>query len=358
MKCHEDFEEEFLERYEILDRLGRGRCGLVNKGYDKLKNSPVAIKRLFEILLSNNESERVYKEILMLEHFQGHANIISLQNIYKSRNDKDVILVYEYMEANLFNVIRGGILSEVHVKYISYQLLKALKYIHSAGVVHRNLKPSGVLMNSDCKIKIDDFYFAKPLKLDDNCFNEITDYVSTRWYRAPEILLGANFNKPADIWSIGCIIGEMLNGRTVFPGTCTLNQLNLIVQLCGKPSDEDVKDIEASLSSLIGNLGSIKPFNLKNWSNIFLTASQEAVDLLQKILVFNPKKRISVEEALEHSFFKEVRNVEEEVNCSKKLELEFSHEMKNEILEYKFKNLKDTVDTDDVKYVNLSDNLK
>jgi mitogen-activated protein kinase 15 len=355
MKCHEDFEEEFLDRYEILERLGRGRCGLVNKGYDKLKNSTVAVKRLFEILLSNNESERVYKEIRILEHFQGHPNIISLQNVFKSRNDKDVILVYEYMEANLFHVIRGNILSEIHVKFIAYQLLKALKYIHSADVVHRNLKPSGVLINSDCKIKIDDFYFAKPIKFDDDNFNDITDYVSTRWYRAPEILLGANFNKPADIWSVGCIIGEMLNGRTVFPGTCTLNQLNLIVQLCGKPSEEDVKDIEGSLSSLLGN---IKPINFKNWNNIFLTASEEAVDLLQKMLMFNPKKRITVDEALGHYFFKDVRNVEEEINCGKKLELEISDEMKKEILEYRDKNFKENGDTDDVKFITLSSTIK
>jgi mitogen-activated protein kinase 15 len=144
------------------------------------------------------------------------------------------------MEANLFNTIRGNILTEQHIKYITYQILKAIKYIHSADIIHRDLKPSHILMNNDSRIKIDDFSLA----IIENGTNEdykITDYTSTRWYRAPEILLNAySYDKSVDIWSIGCIIGEMLNGRTLFPGSCTINQIGLILELTGKPDDTDI----------------------------------------------------------------------------------------------------------------------
>lgn len=140
----------------------------------------------------------------------------------------------------------------IHKKYVVYQSLKALKYIHSADLIHRDLKPSNLLINSQCKIKVADFGLARSL-----CTQEedqstkyiikpfldpvLTEYVATRWYRAPEILLGSqHYTKAVDMWSIGCIVGEMVVGKAIFAGNSTLNQLEKIIELIGRPKPEDL----------------------------------------------------------------------------------------------------------------------
>jgi mitogen-activated protein kinase 15 len=191
--------------------------------------------------MNKYDSERIYREILLFEHFQDHPNIIKLLNVIQGENDRDIYLILEYMEANLFNVIRANILSESHIKFITYQLLIALKYIHSADIMNRDLKPSHLLLNADGCLKLSDFALAKSMTLSDEASYKITDYNATRWYRAPEILLSANYyDKSIDLWSVGCILGEMISGKTVFPGNCTINQLDLIMQLTGRPSPDDI----------------------------------------------------------------------------------------------------------------------
>lgn len=122
-------------------------------------------------------------------------------------------------------VIRANILEPIHKKYIVYQVLKGLKYLHTGEVIHRDLKPSNLLINSECKVKVADFGLARSVaKPDDNTNPILTEYVATRWYRAPEILLGSQFySKAVDMWSLGCIVGEMIVGKAIFPGTSTLN---------------------------------------------------------------------------------------------------------------------------------------
>lgn len=135
-------------------------------------------------------------------------------------------MVFDFMETDLHAVIRAGILEEIHKKYIIYQILKAIKYIHSGDLIHRDLKPSNILLNSECLVKLADFGLARSVAIDENdgCDPILTEYVATRWYRAPEILLGSTkYTKAVDMWSIGCIIGEMVVGKAIFPGTSTLN---------------------------------------------------------------------------------------------------------------------------------------
>lgn len=334
MKSNDDIIQEVLDRYEIQQKIGRGRSGIVYKAYDKTLQLQVAIKRIYEVFKSKSDAERLLREIKLLEYFKRHPNICTLHNVIRSDKDADLYLVFDFLEANLFHVIRGKILSEQHIKLITYQILKAVKYMHSSDIINRNLKPNNILLNSDCKIKLDDFSLAQHINsLDD--INLITDYVATRWYRAPELLLGSiKVGKPADMWSIGCIFGEMLNGKTVFPGTCTLNQLNLIVSLIGFPSKEDINDIQGSLSGL---LESVKKSSAKNFNEFFLESSYDAIDLLSKLLQFNPLKRYTVDEALAHPFFSEFRVPEEEINYEGDhiLELEISEDTKKKIIDYK-----------------------
>lgn len=129
------------------------------------------------------------------------------------------------METDLHAVIRANILEDIHKQYIMYQLFKALKYMHTGEVLHRDIKPSNLLLNSECQVKLADFGLARSIaQTDPDAANPVlTDYVATRWYRAPEILLGSTrYTRGVDMWSCGCILGELLGGKPVFPGSSTM----------------------------------------------------------------------------------------------------------------------------------------
>lgn len=165
-------------------------------------------------------------------------------------------MIFDFMETDLHAVTRAGILEEIHKKYIVYQILKAMKFIHSGELVHRDLKPSNILLNSECLVKIGDFGLARSVAVNDDDTSPLimTEYVATRWYRAPEILLGSTkYTKAVDMWSIGCILGELIVGKAIFPGTSTLNQIERVLELLGKPKAEDIESIESQLSWSILN---------------------------------------------------------------------------------------------------------
>lgn len=135
-------------------------------------------------------------------------------------------MVFDFMDTDLHHVIRAGILEEIHKKYIVYQVLKCLKYMHYGELIHRDLKPSNILLNSECHVKVADFGLARSIacKEEDGGAPVLTEYVATRWYRAPEILLGSTkYSKAVDMWSVGCILGELIVGKAIFPGNSTLN---------------------------------------------------------------------------------------------------------------------------------------
>ena len=149
------------------------------------------------------------------------------------------------METDLYQLLRTQVLSNQHVCYFTYQILRGLKYIHSANVLHRDLKPSNLLLNSNCDLKICDFGLARVADPNHSHEGQLTEYVATRWYRAPEIMLNAKgYGKAIDVWSVGCILAEMLNNRPLFPGQHYLEQLNLIFVFLGSPSQEDLAEIK------------------------------------------------------------------------------------------------------------------
>jgi len=147
-------------------------------------------------------------------------------------------------------------------------------------------------------MKVADFGLARSLDTrDPDQTPLLTDYVATRWYRAPEILLGSNkYTKGVDMWSMGCIVGELLLGKPLFPGTSTLNQLDRVMEVTGRPSQEDVESINSPLAQTM--LESLPPTKPKKLRDMFPTASEEALDLLKNLLQFNPNKRLTAEQAL------------------------------------------------------------
>ena len=130
----------------------------------------------------------------------------------------------EFMDTDLHTVIRANICEEIHIQYITWQVLKALKYIHSTNIIHRDIKPSNILINQECRVKVADFGLARHLHESEHSATLLSDYVATRWYRAPEILLGSpRYDHSIDLWALGCIIAELYLGKPLFPGSSTLN---------------------------------------------------------------------------------------------------------------------------------------
>ena len=332
----EEIESHILKRYELIKKQGKGAYGVVYKAMDKKTKEIVALKKNFDAFQNVTDSKRTYREITLLQELNGHDNIIKLLNVIKAENEKDIYLIFEFMETDLHTVIRSNILEPIHKQFVMYQLLKALKFIHSAGIVHRDLKPSNVLINSDACIKVCDFGLARSVMSLTGKDIIMTDYVATRWYRAPEVLLGSTkYNSQADMWSVGCIFGELLNGKPMFPGTSTLN--NKILEITGKPNKEDILSIQSELAqNMLENINNIKQKNLKS---LFPKATAIELDLLGKLLQFNPNKRINVLEALEHPYVADFHEQysESEIACEKPIKLEINDKVKYTVKEYKQK---------------------
>jgi len=233
---------EVPTKYINLTPVGSGAYGQVCSAMDSESKSTdgnivkVAIKKIARPFQSAVHAKRTYRELRMLKHM-NHENIVGLVDCFTPvtsiDNFSDVYMVMPLMGADLNNIIKTQKLSDDHVQFLVYQIIRGMKYVHSAGIIHRDLKPSNIAVNEDCELKILDFGLARPTE------TEMTGYVATRWYRAPEIMLNwMHYNQTVDIWSVGCIMAEMLTGKTIFPGTDHIDQLTRILQLVGKPDDK------------------------------------------------------------------------------------------------------------------------
>mmetsp|Transcript_33707 Transcript_33707/g.38324 ORF Transcript_33707/g.38324 Transcript_33707/m.38324 type:complete len:358 (-) Transcript_33707:459-1532(-) len=334
----EEIESHVLKRYEILQKLGKGAYGIVWKAIEKRSRQIVALKKIFDAFQNATDAQRTFREIMFLQELNGHENIVRLLNVLRAENDRDIYLVFDYMETDLHAVIRANILEEIHKQYIIYQILKSLKYMHSGELLHRDLKPSNILLNSECLVKVADFGLARSVAYEDNGGTNpvLTDYVATRWYRAPEILLGSTqYTKGVDMWSLGCILGELLSGKPIFPGTSTLNQLDRVMEVTGRPSQEDIDAIQSSLAGTM--LESLPMAKSKPLRELFPTATDEALDLLRNLLQFNPTKRLTAEQALRHPYVAQFHNPEDEPVCNGIIRIPIDDNQKFSISEYREK---------------------
>ncbi|XP_066092367.1 mitogen-activated protein kinase 13 isoform X2 [Saccopteryx bilineata] len=218
-------------------------------------------------------------------------------------------LVMPFMQTDLQKIM-GMEFSEDKIQYLVYQMLKGLKYIHSAGVIHRDLKPGNLAVNEDCELKILDFGLAR------HADAEMTGYVVTRWYRAPEVILSwMHYNQTVDIWSVGCIMAEMLTGKTLFKGKDYLDQLTQILKVTGVPGAEFVQKLKDRAAK--SYIQSLPQSPKKDFSQLFPRASPQAADLLEKMLELDVDQRLTASQALAHPFFEPFRDPEEETEAPK-----------------------------------------
>ena len=244
----------------------------------------------------------------------NHQNIIKLIDIIKpdaKTGFEDIYIVFEYMETDLHRVIYSQQdLTDDHIQFFVYQILTSLNYLHSGRVMHRDIKPSNILLNKDCNLKLCDFGLARGFDAEASVELK-TEYVVTRWYRAPEVILNASeYGQAIDMWSVGCVLAELLGKAPLFPGQDYLDQIKRIISVLGTPSKEEMYFI--GNESAKKYIKSLPKRNKQAFTSLYPKANSLALDLLSHLLVFNPELRYTSQQALEHEYFENIREKENE----------------------------------------------
>jgi len=282
------------------------------KKLQRKKDDPatqLAIKKIEKPFEHKVLAKRTLRELKIMRLLH-HENIIQIHKILlpKSREDfDDVYLCMPMQEADLASIIKSSQpLSEDLIKFLIYQILRGLKYIHSAGIIHRDIKPRNLLVNSECDLKICDFGISKTLHC--NYENkEMTDYVGTRWYRAPELLMeSGEYGPHIDVWSVGCILGELYRRRPLFQGASTKDQLDQIFNIFGTPDEELIEKIPKP--GMQKMLRAYVPVKAKDLKGVFPQADEMAIDLLDRLMKLDFRKRITVDEALRHPYLEDLHD--------------------------------------------------
>jgi len=366
---------ELQGKYEFVKYLGHGSYGHVCEARSLKDGSKVALKKVGKIFGNIIDAKRFLREIYILRLMKNHEAIVDLSDILPPPNShrdfNTLYLVFEYVDTDLHHLIgTNQFFSSLHCQYMLYQVILALHFMHSGGMVHRDIKPANILINEDCSVKLCDFGLArgfneepqgnksaqtqKNLTIPANknstaeggeageskkkIHREVTRHIVTRWYRAPEVILITQNRKyltAIDMWSIGCIMSELLqmikqnipnpeNREPLFPGkSCfplsakdpfayqdRMDQLNVIFEVIGTPSEQTIEECcNEQCHRYLKSLRKKPPMDL---STRFPGVSPQALDLLFKLLNFDYRERYTAEQALNHPYFKDVRDPEAE----------------------------------------------
>lgn len=332
-------------RYEIVEKLGGGSHAFVWMARDSVSSEMVAIKQVIgtSAIFSFDPSttvkplanfppelaKRTLREIKILQHLKGSfsqfPNVVTLKDVFLD-NDAgqfSVCLVMDIMKCDLHQLIISSVkFSQNHIILFIYQILRGLKAIHSANIIHRDLKPSNILVNEDLLIKLCDFGTGRGNQTGDQLRNTLLSYVATTYYRAPEGLLDQVYTTTVDIWSVGCILAELILRRPLFQvneddGRMTDDKqlLNTILKTFGTPPSEVLSSYS---SSKIKDLRKTN-FPLKtpaeilpNTKEIFTDSKEQVYSLFSQLMEFNHNSRITASKALEHEIFSQLHDPQDE----------------------------------------------
>ncbi|CCD22683.1 mitogen-activated protein kinase SMK1 NDAI_0A05280 [Naumovozyma dairenensis CBS 421] len=347
------------KRYQITQMLGKGSYGIVCSAKDTLNSSSnysIAIKKIINIYSREILLKRAIRELKFMIFLKGHKNIISLIDLEIINDNLQYDGLYCYQELidhDLTKVIHSSaILTDFHIKYFIYQIICGIKYIHSADIIHRDLKPGNILVTWYGNLKICDFGLARGINpkfrrnqesnniqrqpltnsqtqsqstfkpSNNNADNDITNYVATRWYRAPELLLSRKeYTKAIDMWAIGCILAELYGRTPIFRGINQQHQIYEIIKVLGPPSNKTLIKFDSLTSwQLFNGSGKTmkKPtkFNSKiDWKLKYSNITTDAISFLETLLTWDPDDRFNAEEAINHSFLMDVRKPHDEPDC-------------------------------------------
>lgn len=303
--------DEFPKHLRVLRQLGRGAYGTVHLCEDINSGCQVAVKHVKH---AARHGKSMLREVHLLARLK-HENLLHLVDFpaVSGPNFDDIFLVLPYLPADLHKVIQSRqALSDKHVQVIVCQILRALAHLHAAGVAHRDLKPANILLTSDCRLKVCDFGLARGDMPDPDGDDEpaeacgvLTEYVVTRWYRAPEVmLLPKKYNSAVDVWSVGCILGEILGRRALFPGKNHIDMVCRVAQVLGTPSDDELSWLPKA-SDAYRFLRKVCPKSEGvQLSTLYPQASRACLDLLRGLLSWDPSQRLTAVEAAEHDYLR------------------------------------------------------
>ena len=318
-----------MEKYRIIETIGDGTYGTVYKGIKNDTNEYVAIKKMKKQYTDWEECKSL-KEVVALRTLK-HSNIVTLNELILENNE--LIMVFEFIGVNLFEYLKNlEEIPEYKIRNIAFQALQGLAYMHKNNFFHRDIKPENILISGD-QVKLADFGLAKEIKSEP----PFTDYVATRWYRAPEVILNSKtYSSPIDIFALGAIIAELYLNTHLFPGKNAQVQMNKICEILGTPNQNDWPEGYALAKEINYKFPQFRGKKLKN---VIKNASENAINLLELMLNFNPNKRPTAVKCLQHPFFQcyevlkfydiKFNNRDEQENTNEDIKNNFSLSMNN-----------------------------
>lgn len=305
-------QEEALKKgtFSILSIIGHGTFGVVYRAKEEKTGEIFAIKRVFQDKKYKNRELEILKEL-------NHPNVINLKHYFYTKTEKEgkepeifLNCVMDYFPQTLSRILSVNFQSRKQLdpfiaKLYAYQMMLSLKYLHSKGIAHRDIKPQNILVEPKTnKIKVCDFGSAKKLIQGQKSIS----YICSRFYRAPELIFGAtDYTNQIDVWSMGCVISELVLGRPMFPGATASDQLVEIIRILGTPTKDDICSMNPHFKD--HKFPDVKPIPFeKLFKNRIIP--EHFLDLLSKLLVYNPQIRLTPEKALEHAYFDEIKKID------------------------------------------------
>ncbi|XP_054719647.1 cyclin-dependent kinase 7-like [Uloborus diversus] len=290
--------ENKVIRYEKISFLGEGQFATVYKARDVTNDMIVAVKKIkvgSRTEAKDGINRTAIREIKFLRDLK-HPNVIGLLDVFGSKSN--VSLVFDFMDTDLEIIIKDSqiVLTPSHIKAYIIMTLQGLEYLHANWILHRDLKPNNLLINSEGILKIGDFGLAKNYGSPNKVYSH---QVVTRWYRSPELIFGARiYSTGVDMWAVGCILAELLLRAPFLPGETDLDQLNQIFKVLGSPSEEDWPHV-----STLPHFVQFKPMPAIPFRDIFTAAGDDLIRVLERMLALNPLKRCTCKEALKMAYF-------------------------------------------------------